>query len=63
MTEFEKKANIHVELYNSIDVLPIKYMTTADLVDEAFEADNINEALEKLTQAIVKSLTTFVEVK
>jgi len=61
--EFEKTANIHVELYNSIGVKPIKYMATADLVDEAFEADSISEALEKLTQAIVKSLTTFVEVK
>lgn len=63
MTEFEKKANIHIELYNSIGEVPIKYMATADLVDEAFEADTITETLEKLTKAITKSLITFVEVK
>ena len=63
MTEFEKKANIHIELYNSIGKVPTKYMATADLVDYAFEADTIAEALEKLAKAITKSLTTYVEVK
>lgn len=62
MTELEKMANIRIELYRSIGPRP-KYMATADLVDFAFQGDSVSEALEKLTQTIVKSLTTFVEVK